>query len=75
VKEAPFDCGQERDVGAVGAVVLAAWLALVIEVVDGLAFGDLDLVDVDLLDFARTSAPMLRAGMFGLALSSGARWC
>lgn len=77
VKDAPLDPGQERDVGAAdaeGAVVLAAWLALVIEVVEGLALVDVDLVEVDLglRDLARTSAPMLRAGILGLALRGGA---
>jgi len=79
VKEAPLEPGQERDVGAAeataeGEVVLAAWFALVMVV------GALDLVDLVevilvLRDLARTSAPMLKAGIAGLALSGGARLC
>ena len=72
--------GQERDVGAAeaaaeGEVVLAAWFALVM-VARALDLVDfVDLVDEGLRDLARTSAPMLKAGMFGLALSGGAGWC
>jgi len=74
VNEAPLNPGQERDVGAaeaVGEVVLAAWFALVIEGVEGLAF-----VVLDLRDLARMLAPMLDgAKMLGLALSGGAVTC
>jgi len=77
VKEAPLEPGQERLVGAAeataeGDVVLAAWLALVM-VVGALDF--VDFVDEGLRDLTRTSAPMLKAGKFGLALSGGAGWC
>lgn len=78
MKDAPLEPGQEIDVGVaeivvvVGEVVLAAWFALVME--------DLDLVDVDLevldlRDLARMSAPILKAGMLGLAISGGAVSC
>ena len=79
MKEAPFEPGQERDVGAAeataeGEVVLAARAALVM-VVRVLDLVDLVEVILVLRDLARTSAPMLKAGMFGLALSGGAGWC